>query len=222
LHDLHREEHRIREDEGAVLLAGGEPGQGPSHQEAPAGDGNLVHDRPDVVVTSGTSPRRGEHSLRIHPRRKWDIARAQRAPRPVSSAGTVRRSMARSSPMLQRSTYSRSRAIHWSKPTVLRPLTCHRPVIPGRTLKRRRWLPTSARVSTSGRGLGPTRLMCPRSTLTSWGSSSRLVRRSQRPTGVTRGSSRILKTGPSISFAARSTARSASAPWRIVRNLSIG
>ena len=67
-------------------------------------------------------------------------------------------------------------------------------------------------------GRGPIRLISSRRTFTSCGSSSRLVARSQRPTRVTRGSSRNLCTGlPSTS---RTTANvCASASWHMVRNL---
>ena len=46
-------------------------------------------------------------------------------------------------------------------------------------------------------GLGPTIDICPMSTFQSWGNSSRLNLRRKAPTCVTRGSSFILKTGPS-------------------------
>jgi len=49
-------------------------------------------------------------------------------------------------------------------------------------------------------GRGPTRLMLPSRTLNNWGSSSMLVFLMNLPTLVIRGSSLILKTGPSISL----------------------
>ena len=73
-----------------------------------------------------------------------------------------------------------------SVPSVLRPLTCHSPVRPGRTANRgvelggeHLCLPAQAR-------RGPTSDMSPRSTLNSWGSSSRLVRRRNAPVRVIR------------------------------------
>ena len=56
----------------------------------------------------------------------------------------------------------------------------------------------SGNSSTSVRkaGRGPTRLISPFSTLISWGSSSRLVRRRKWPIRVTRGSTPILNSGP--------------------------
>ena len=68
-------------------------------------------------------------------------------------------------------------------------------------------------------GRGPTRLISPRNTFQSCGSSSRLMRRSRRPTRVTRGSLRILKIGPSASFSAATSTLRASASATIVRNL---
>ncbi len=68
-------------------------------------------------------------------------------------------------------------------------------------------------------GLGPTRLISPLRTLKSWGSSSRLVFRKNRPIRVKRGSFIILKAGPSISFKCHTFSRSFSASATIERNL---
>ena len=65
---------------------------------------------------------------------------------------------------------------------------------------------------------GPTRLISPRTTLTSCGSSSRLVRRRKRPLRVMRGSSGRCPYGSSLSFCACPTAI---ASLIIVRNLYI-
>ena len=62
--------------------------------------------------------------------------------------------------------------------------------------------------SRGGAGLGPTRLISPLSTLMSCGSSSRLELRRNRPSGVTRGSSRILNAAPFVSLEADDLAES--------------
>ena len=49
-------------------------------------------------------------------------------------------------------------------------------------------------------GLGPIRLISPRRTLISWGSSSRWLQRKKRPTGVTRLSPGMHHLGPSSSL----------------------
>ncbi len=87
----------------------------------------------------------------------------------------------------------KSRRTRSSNSSPERPEICHRPVIPGRTSERARCQSSSIAWSRSGSGRGPTRLISPRRTLTSCGSSSSERRRSTRPTRVTRGSSRILK-----------------------------
>jgi hypothetical protein len=61
-------------------------------------------------------------------------------------------------------------------------------------------------------------LISPRNTLSSCGSSSRLVRRTNRPARVRRGSSFILKIGPEASLCSISADNSWSAPRRIERN----
>ena len=73
-------------------------------------------------------------------------------------------------------------------------------------LTRRRWMSSESHASVSwGRaGRGPTRLISPRTTFQSWGSSSIEVLRRMRPTRVTRGSCLILKSGPSASFSSSS------------------
>ncbi len=63
--------------------------------------------------------------------------------------------------------------------------------------------PRHCLASSTQSGRGPTRLMSPPSTLRICGSSSRLQRRSQPPTRVTRGSSFILNIGPEYSLLAR-------------------
>ena len=86
---------------------------------------------------------------------------------------------------------------HLVEGTSLRPRTCQRPVMPGVTSSRLRPMPSaiwSASWRTKGRG--PTRLISPRSTFQIWGSSSRLRRRMNAPTRVTRGSARDLEERP--------------------------
>src|SRR5215204_4910672 len=68
-----------------------------------------------------------------------------------------------------------------SVPSVLRPLTCHSPVRPGGTLKRGSNSSGNISASQLRQGRGPTRVMSPRRTLSSWGSSSRLVLRRNTP-----------------------------------------
>lgn len=63
--------------------------------------------------------------------------------------------------------------------------------------------------------------MLPFNTLNSCGNSSMLVRRSQRPHGVIRGSSATLKTGPRIGLKGRSSARRISPSLDIKQNLYI-
>ncbi len=70
-------------------------------------------------------------------------------------------------------------------------------------------------------GRGPTRLMSPRSTLTSCGNSSIEKRRRCLPTGVTRGSSLILNRTPSDSLRCDSCARRRSASVYMVRNFQM-
>src|SRR5271157_1054895 len=89
----------------------------------------------------------------------------------------------------QWSTYQVSSRNFSSQSIAFRPLTCAQPVIPGRT---------SWRLACSGvyrarycisSGRGPMRLKSPLSTFQSWGSSSRLVLRRNRPSRVSRSES---------------------------------
>ena len=66
----------------------------------------------------------------------------------------------------------------------------------GGAARRRR----SAPLRSAAPGAGPTSDMSPSSTLRRFGSSSMLVRRRKLPSGCSRGSLRILKTGPSTSL----------------------
>src|SRR5262249_20284407 len=112
------------------------------------------------------------------------------APVAESTAGRVRTRIATSSQIDQLSMYSKSSRTHsWKSVILLRPLTCHRHVIPGLTLKRRRCARSLKRfTSSTGNGRGPTRLISPRSMLNNCGNSSRLYLRRILPMGVTRGS----------------------------------
>src|SRR5881628_1873197 len=122
------------------------------------------------------------------------------APAPVSTIGTVRQRILRSSHSDQLSMYSRSSRTQSRKSEILlRPLICQRQVKPGLTLSRRRWARSLKRLTSStGKGRGPTRLISPRKTLKNCGHSSRLNLRSHLPIGVMRGSFETLKTGPFI------------------------
>ena len=78
-----------------------------------------------------------------------------------------------------------------------------------------------ARDSFQGSGRGPTSDIWPFNTFHNCGNSSRQVRRKIRPNGVTRGSLRILKAGPSCSFNSCKSAFCCSASAYIVRNFKI-
>ena len=69
-------------------------------------------------------------------------------------------------------------------------------------------------------GRGPTRLICPRGTFHSCGSSSSEVRRRNRPTRVTRGSRSILKACPRIALNDRRSSSRCSASEHMVRNFT--
>ena len=103
----------------------------------------------------------------------------------------------------QLSTYDKSRRTDLSQDKSDRPLTCHKPVTPGLTSSLRCTSLSYASTSRLNSGRGPTTLISCRSTLMNCGSSSMLKRRNTRPTGVTRGSSRILKRRPSLSLLPR-------------------
>src|SRR6185437_7781415 len=115
---------------------------------------------------------------------------------PRKRAGTVWARMVRSRTTLRRRAYSTSSSRALRMESRLRPLTCHKPVMPGFTVKRGRYGAASSCASQGSIGRGPTRDMSPRSTLTSCGNSSRLVRRSHAPSGVIRGSSASLNSAP--------------------------
>ena len=93
--------------------------------------------------------------------------------------------------------------------------------MPGVMSSRRLAQPVILVDSWTTNGRGPTRLISPRRTFHSCGSSSRLQRRSALPTRVIRGSSLILKSAPPTSFSSARPRRSFSAPTRIVRNLTM-
>ena len=91
----------------------------------------------------------------------------------------------KSCPMLQLSIYFVSRFTTSSKSVILlRPLTCHSPVIPGRNAMRARWWDSYFSHSSIVGGLVPTRLISPFSTLINCGNSSKLVRRMNWPMPV--------------------------------------
>ena len=103
---------------------------------------------------------------------------------------------------------------------LLRPLVCHRPVMPGRALWR---LPSTGpnESADTGSGRGPTSDMSPRSTLSSWGSSSIDSLRIHLPTRVMRGSSCILNSSPSDSLLSARSSTRVSASSTIERNLKM-
>ena len=86
------------------------------------------------------------------------------------------------------STYQMSSSIRSLHGMRVRPLTCAQPVMPGRTSSRRRWRSVYRSTWSRRSGRGPTRLMSPRSTFQSCGSSSSEVRRSRWPARVMRAS----------------------------------
>ena len=90
--------------------------------------------------------------------------------------------------------------------------------MPGRTDRRFSRHAGQNWFSLSGLGRGPTMLMSPTSTFQNCGSSSSWHLRRMRPTRVTRGSSLMNTCGPSQRFCLRSSATSASALRRMVRN----
>ena len=112
--------------------------------------------------------------------------RRHRAPSPRSIDGRVRARMRRSVGRLRHRRYSRSRRSMSNVLSRLRPLTCHRPVRPGFTAVRAAYSGGNIAASHSRHGRGPTSAMSPPSTLSSCGSSSRLVRRNHAPIAVTR------------------------------------
>src|ERR1700728_2943678 len=66
------------------------------------------------------------------------VLAVQAAPEPLTTAGMVRARILRSSQSDHLSMYWMSNSIHLSNGIKLRPLTCHKQVMPGFTLKRRR------------------------------------------------------------------------------------
>src|SRR5690606_8400864 len=90
----------------------------------------------------------------------------------MSAALNVFSRMSTSLVKLQFSTYERSRRTLSSHDSDERPETCHRPVIPGLTRKRRCTWSSYCSTSRWIGGRGPTRLIEPPSTLNSCGSSS--------------------------------------------------
>lgn len=87
------------------------------------------------------------------------------------------------------STYHTSKASLSGHDMALRPLTCAQPVMPGRASSRRFCSALYRSTYAIGNGRGPTRLMSPMITDQSCGSSSRLLDRRRRPSGVRRFSS---------------------------------
>ena len=90
--------------------------------------------------------------------------------------------------------------------------------MPGLTSRRWACLGAYSATSLGSAGLGPTTDMSPKRTLRNWGSSSMEVLRMIRPTRVTRGSSRILNTGPVFSFMDSTSERRSSASGTMERN----
>ena len=87
--------------------------------------------------------------------------------------------------------------IHSAKETWVPPSTCQMHVSPGVTSNRDRSQPWQWFDSSHGSGRGPTIVMSPFNTFHNCGNSSMLDQRKNLPTGVVRGSTLILKAGPS-------------------------
>jgi len=113
----------------AGLAGGAVVGSGADHGDAPARldqgatlvpDPAVAGDR-RVLRDQQSAPGRGAHS----------------APLPCNTVGTVSKRIFRFSNSDRVSTYRTSRSIISEKVVRLRPLTCQRPVMPGRTAKRR-------------------------------------------------------------------------------------
>lgn len=146
--------------------------------------------------------------------------RSHSAPRPVKTTATVLNSSLTSPHRDQLSMYFTSSATTSSKFwMLLRPLTCHSPVMPGFIDNRRLWWLSYWLYSSTVGGRVPTRLMLPHSTSKNCGSSSMLVLRMNLPTLVMRGSSCILNIRPFISFLAMSSFLRSSASMYMLRSL---
>ena len=160
----------------------GEPRDLPVGQRALVGDDERLRGLLDAVFF--------ERPARGHPR-VVNSHLASSSRRGSSGAGSSGRPAATGV-----STYSRSYATQSLNLRVSRPLTCQSPVMPGLTLSRASIQALFSLISSRARGRGPTRLISPRRTLTSWGSSSRLRLRRCRPILVTRGSRDHLEHRP--------------------------
>ena len=107
---------------------------------------------------------------------------AYSAPSCLRTTETVFNRIWKSSSGLQFWIYSRSSLTTSSKSVIsLRPLICHRPVIPGLMLIRTRWCRSYFSHSSKVGGLVPTRLISPFRTFKNWVNSSRDVRRIKLP-----------------------------------------
>ena len=87
------------------------------------------------------------------------------------------------------STYQISWESRVIQSTEFLPFTCAQPVIPGKHSSLRRCSGEYRAIYLTGSGLGPTRLISPRTTLRNCGSSSRLLSRKNFPKAVIRSSS---------------------------------
>src|SRR5215831_13098530 len=194
--------------------------------------GKTCRPRQHAVITQHDRPRECPVSIQArqgpgHPRRRPGNGRRRShepytAPVPFKTTGTVFKRMRKSSRSDQLSMYSKSCRIQSSKLIVLRAFTCHSPVRPGTTQKRRNNHPSSNfETSRTGNGRGPTRDISPFSTLKSCGNSSSEVRRRNTPRRVILGSSLILKIGPIASLRRSSNGCSCSAVCTMVLNLYI-
>ncbi len=102
------------------------------------------------------------------------------------------------------------------------PSTCHGPVIPGVRCRRLRSSPSTSASSSITSGRGPTRLISPRRTLNSCGSSSSDVRAQEARRRASRAGRRLILNMPSpTSLSARSSSFRSSASTTIERNLKI-
>src|SRR4029450_7505281 len=105
---------------------------------------------------------------------------------PPNSASGVRARILTSSQGERLSTYQTSSSIRSSHGSDARPCTCAQPVIPGRTSRRLRWCGVYCSTWYASVGLGPIRLISPRTTFHSCGTSSSEIRLSTEPTRVMR------------------------------------
>ena len=175
------------------------------------------------MTTLHRTPRRGPTRSSAWISREVRGRRCQYAPLP-SAAGRVRTRMETSVRIDQFSMYSRSSLTTSSKSTTsLRPLTCHRPVMPGQHVQPLEMMPLVLGKIAGEERSRADQAHFPAEARSTAGAARRAITGAGRgPIRVTRGSFRILNRRESPdSFSPASADFSASAPSRIVRNLSM-